>query len=68
MRVRAPGTAANSFKRPRPAPQGGELVSVASVRWAAATLLSRGFSLDVHEEEPVEGDMGYFGARQQKTF
>lgn len=34
---------------------GSELVSSASVTWAAATLLSRAFSLDLNEEEPIEG-------------
>ncbi|GLI66009.1 hypothetical protein VaNZ11_009712, partial [Volvox africanus] len=40
---------------------GLDLVSQASVAWAAAILLSRSFSLDLSEEESLEGDMGYFG-------
>ncbi len=39
-----------------------EVVNEASVGWAAATLLSRAFSLDLAEEEPLEGDMSYFGS------
>lgn len=43
-----------------PAATGGgsdELVTVASVTWAAATLLSRGISLDLAlEEDPIEGE------------
>ncbi|KAG2447665.1 hypothetical protein HYH02_007581 [Chlamydomonas schloesseri] len=38
-----------------------ELVSRDSVGWAAAVLLSRAFSLDLAEEEPLEGDMSYWG-------
>lgn len=32
-----------------------ELVTTESVRWAAATLVSRAFNLDLSEEEPMEG-------------
>lgn len=32
-----------------------ELVTTESVRWAAATLVSRAFNLDLSEEEPLEG-------------
>ncbi|MEW5299247.1 MAG: hypothetical protein WDW36_002280 [Sanguina aurantia] len=41
-----------------------ELVTTESVRWAAATLVSRAFNLDLSEEEPLEGDMSYFGTWQ----
>jgi hypothetical protein len=34
---------------------GQELVSEPSARWAAAVLLSRAFSLDMREAEPLEG-------------
>ncbi|KXZ51903.1 hypothetical protein GPECTOR_11g337 [Gonium pectorale] len=40
---------------------GSELVSASTVGWAAAVLLSRSFSLDLAEEEALEGDMSYFG-------
>ncbi|KAG2423002.1 hypothetical protein HXX76_015600 [Chlamydomonas incerta] len=40
---------------------GRELVTRDSVAWAAAVLLSRAFSLDLAEEEPMEGDMSYWG-------
>ncbi|KAG2491081.1 hypothetical protein HYH03_010526 [Edaphochlamys debaryana] len=40
---------------------GSDLVTEASVGWAAAVLLSRGFSLDLAEEEPAEGDLSYWG-------
>ncbi|GIL45147.1 hypothetical protein Vafri_2473, partial [Volvox africanus] len=40
---------------------GVDLVSQSSVAWAAAVLLSRSFSLDLSEEESLEGDLGYFG-------
>ncbi|GIL78941.1 hypothetical protein Vretimale_207 [Volvox reticuliferus] len=40
---------------------GEYLVDQRSVAWAAAILLSRSFSLDLSEEESLEGDMGYFG-------
>jgi hypothetical protein len=43
---------------------GKELVSEPVVRWAAAVLLSRAFSLDMREAEPLEGDMSYFGSWQ----
>lgn len=43
---------------------GHELITEQSVKWAAATLLSRAFSLDLNEEEPMEGDMSYFGSWQ----
>ncbi len=37
------------------------LVSASSVGWAASLLLSRSFWLDLEEEEPLEGDLGYPG-------
>jgi hypothetical protein len=36
-------------------PQGAQLVTQHSVRWAAATLLSRAFSIDLSDDECVEG-------------
>lgn len=35
---------------------GVELVTLQTVTWAAATLLSRAFSLDLNEEEPIIGE------------
>ncbi|GAX78440.1 hypothetical protein CEUSTIGMA_g5881.t1 [Chlamydomonas eustigma] len=42
-----------------------DLISLDLVRWAAATLLSRAFSLDLADDmEGMEGDMSYFGSWQ----
>lgn len=44
---------------------GTSLVTVSSVCWAAAVLLSRTFSLDLSEPElPTLADMSYFGSWQ----
>lgn len=43
------------------------LVTESSVRWAASTLLSRGFNVDLGEEEPLAGDMSYFGSWQDHS-
>ena len=49
---------ANPYSYGRTQAHGGaELVTRESVGWAAAVLLSRAFSLDLAEEEPMEGDM-----------
>ena len=38
------------------------------MRWAAATLLSRAFSLDLaDDQEPIEGDLSYFGSWQYSS-
>ncbi len=55
------GSAARRRPRTAGAAPQAELVTHGSVAWAAAVLLSRSFSLDLSEEEPLEGDMGYIG-------
>lgn len=42
---------------------GAPLVDAASVAWAAAVLLDRGFALDMSEPDlPAEGDMSFYGS------
>ncbi|KAJ9520185.1 hypothetical protein QJQ45_030112 [Haematococcus lacustris] len=48
----------------RPGSGGEDLVSVGSVTWAASSLLSRAFSLDMAPDEALEGDMSSFGSWQ----
>ncbi|KAL6745779.1 hypothetical protein V8C86DRAFT_2967048 [Haematococcus lacustris] len=47
-----------------PGSGGEDLVSVGSVTWAASSLLSRAFSLDMAPDEALEGDMSSFGSWQ----